>query len=167
MKGGFVVKKLLIFIAGFILSDLFMGCAPSEIVRTDLKTFLENPEEYHDKRVVITTDIKSIIENPTPYVGKLIELSGFVEYGRKGFDWYFVLKDEEGRRITCYEREYRNYPWRRADMVVRRAERENKKIVTVGILEKSKEIELDWIEYNGEFIDTDYKPDAGLNLFRW
>ena len=167
MKGSFVVKKLLLFIPGFILSSLFMGCAPSEIVKTDLKTFLENPQEFRDKRVVITTAIKSLTENPAPYSGRLIELSGFVEYGRKGFDWYFVLKDEEGRHVTCYEREYRNYPWIRADMVVREAERKNKKIVAVGILEKSKTIELDWIEYNGQFIDTDYKPYIGLDLLRW
>jgi len=162
-----VMKKIMILNMGLVFSIFLWGCAPKEMVRTDLKSLLENPEAYEDKMVVVTTDIKSLIENPMPYVHRLVEVSGFVEYGRKGFEWYFILKDEDGRGITCYERTYRNSPWIRADMAVRAAERENKKMIAAGILEKSKRIELDWIEWNGEYIDTDYKPETGLGWFRW
>jgi hypothetical protein len=43
-------------------------------------------------------------------------------------------------------------------MAVRRAERNNEQITVVGKLQMGLEIELDWIEYEGQIIDTDFKP---------
>ena len=153
------VKTFLICFLGLALSISFLSCAPLPVVKTDLKSLSEDPEKYQGKEVIITTDLKSLVENPAPYLGRKIELRGYVEYGLRRFgDWTFVLKDEEGRAITCYEREYRIRAWIIPTMAVRRAERNDEKITVVGMLQGDPRIELDWIEYDGEIIDTDYKP---------
>ncbi|MFH0814025.1 MAG: hypothetical protein V2A69_14490 [Pseudomonadota bacterium] len=143
---------------GLVFSLSLLGCAP--VVKTDLKSFKENPEAYQGKEVIITTDVKSVVEDPESYLGRKIELKGFVKYnGFRGFShWNFFLKDEEGRSLRCYEREYRIEAWIWPTTILRRAERENEQLTVVGKLQKGKEIELDWVEYKGQTIDTDYKP---------
>jgi hypothetical protein len=161
------MKRLLIWIAGVAVIFTLNSCATSEIVRVDLTHFNENPEEFEDKRVIIKTDIEAITKNPEPYLSKDIELSGFVKKGSFGFDWGFLLEDEEGLSVKCYERKYRLSPWVRADMAVRKARIKNEKITIVGEIRKNFGIELDWIEYEGEVIDTDYKPYRGHYRFLW
>jgi hypothetical protein len=43
-------------------------------------------------------------------------------------------------------------------MAIRRAARNNEQLTVVGKLQKGLKIELDWIEYEGLTIDTDFKP---------
>jgi len=141
------------------------------VAKTDLKSLSEDPEKYQGKEVIIRTDIKSLVENPTPYRGRKIELMGYVERPFRGFDWDFILKDEQGRAITCYEREYRISAWIMPTMAVRRAHENNDQITVVGKLEGGQRIELDWIEYNAQIMDTDYKPPEirrkGYGIFRY
>ena len=153
-------KRVMVVVVGLIFSLGLFGCAP--LVKTDLKGFTENPEKYKGKFVIITADIKSVLEKPGAYVGKRIELKGYVSYkGFWGFShWNFMLKDEEGNSIRCYENEYRVDVWLWPDMIVKRADKNHEQLTVVGKLERGLELELRSIEYNGQTISTDYLPPA-------
>ncbi len=138
-----VIKSLSALLLGVLLLSSLDGCASKELVKTDLKSFLENPEAYEDKWVIITTEIRTLTENPTPYISRTISLTGFVEYGPKESGLHFFMEDEEGRSILCYEREYKYRPWVTPHMVVKLAESRNENLTVVGRLEKILKIELD------------------------
>lgn len=150
--------KRTIRIFSWFLALHLIGCTP--LVRTDLKSLQKDPEKYQGKKVIIQTDLKSVLENPADYLGRKIELMGYVKYyGHRGpRGWSFSLKDINGREIICYEREYRVESWTVPCIALRRAERNREQIIVVGKLEKGLELELDWIEYQGQHIDTDFKP---------
>ena len=152
------MKNYLVLLIGFLLLLTLSSCAP--IVKTDLKSLQENPEKYKGKKVIITADIKSVVEAPGAYWGKRIEISGYVKTDgfRRTKDWGFILEDQEGRSILCNEREYRVTSWLMPVMALRRAEKENKQVTVEGKLLRNLEIELDWIEYEGQHYDTDFKP---------
>ena len=156
------MKILSVFIIGIILLFSISGCTP--VVKTDLKSLNENPEQYQDKEVIVVTDLASVVETPHAYRGRKVELKGYVEY--KGFwasnYWNFILKDETGTSIKCFERNYRVDAWLRPVVTVKRAEREKQLLTVVGNVEMGPKIELDWIEYEGEHIDTDLKPRTML-----
>jgi len=158
------MKKFLVWIIGLFVFISVLSCAP--LVKTDLKSFNEDPEKYRGKEVIFTTDLKGVVENPTPYLGRKIELTGYVhEYGFIGFGhWNFMLKDEEGRSVRCYERKYRVDAWIMPVLAVRRAEKNNEQVTVVGKLQQGLKIELDWVEYKGQKFDTDFKPpDIPIN----
>ena len=136
------------------------SCAP--VVKTDLKSLQANPEAYKGKKVIVLADIKSMVEVPDAYRGKTVELSGYVELGNfwKTDGWRFILKDEAGRQVRCYEREYRVTGWIMPEMALRQAAQKKEKVTVSGKVEKNKIIELDWIEYQNQRFDTDYKPPA-------
>ncbi len=161
------MKGLSIWIASLMVLFTLSSCAPREIVKVDLLSLNENPEEYEDKRVIITTDIENIAKDPEPYFSKDVELSGFVGRDSSKLDWEFLLENEEGSSVRCYESEYRIYPWIRADMAIRKARIKDEKITVVGVFKKGFGIELDWIEYEGQIIDTDYRPYRFSHTFLW
>ncbi len=144
-----------------ILPLILLGCA-SSVVKTDLKSLQEHPEKYKGKRVIVTTELKSLVSTTTNYQGKDVEVTGFVALDGFNFrgvnDWSFILKDEEGNSVRCYEQEYRVESWIMPELVLRRAEKEKKPIKVVGRFERKLRIELDWIEYEAQHYDTDYKP---------
>jgi len=152
------MRELLVWIACLGLSFGLFACAP--LVKTDLKSLNENPLQYKGKMVVVTTDVRSLVEKPEDYCGKKVELNGYVRLNgfRRTGDWGFILEDEEGRSIRCYEWKYRVESWIMPSMTLRRAARENGQVTIVGRVEKDREIELDWIEYENEHYDTDYLP---------
>jgi hypothetical protein len=159
------MKNYLVCLIGFLLFLTLSSCAP--IVKTDLKSLQENPEKYKGKEVIITADIKSVVEASEAYQGKKIEISGYVKIDgfRRTKDWGFLLEDNQGRSILCNEREYRVTSWIMPEMALRRAEKENKKVTVEGKLLKNMEIELDWIEYEGQHYNTHFKPPQFLLPF--
>jgi len=146
------------FMMGGALFLNLISCAP--IVKTDLKSLQENPEAYKGKKVIVIADIKSVVEAPGAYMDKKIEIMGYVTLDsfRKTNDWSFVLKDEEGRQVRCYEREYRITSWIMPEMAIRQATQRKEKVTAAGKFEKNGRIELDWIEYKNQHFNTDYKP---------
>ncbi|MCX8012126.1 MAG: OB-fold putative lipoprotein [Desulfobacterota bacterium] len=132
------------------------------MIKTDLTSLQEHPEKYKGKWVIVTTELKSLVNNPKNYQGKNIEVTGLVKL--ESFDfrringWSFILKDKEGNSVRCYEQEYRVESWTIPELVLRRAEKEKKPVTVVGKFEGSQRIELDWMEYEGQHYDTDYKP---------
>jgi len=155
---------LLLGVVAFLMS--LASCFP-QVVKTDLPNLLANPEKFQGKEVIVTADLKSVLESPGDYRGRKIELSGYVDYrGWRGFRaWHFFLIDKEGRKARCYEKVYRVEGWIVPIVTVKRAAREQKLLTVVGKLEKSMNIELDYIEYEGRHIDTDTKPSHFANGF--
>ena len=152
------MNRILLWTTCFVLSLCLFACTP--LVKTDLKSFNANPEEYKGKRVVLTTDLRSLAEKPEDYLGKDVEVTGYVKPGRlrSSGDWGFVLEDEEGRSVRCYEWKYRAESWIMPSMALKRAASQKGQVTVVGKLEKDLEIELDSIEYEGIHYDTDYIP---------
>ncbi len=157
-----LVRGVLALLAGLMLLN---GC--HKTVRTDLETLRENPDKFQGKEVVIVTEIEDVKRNPQPYLQKEVQLQGQVEYMgfREHFRWNFLLKDAEGRALRCYEREYAYRVSSRVELTVREAEKEGEPLTVVGSLENGNELELDWIEYRGDRIDTDFVPHRELHRF--
>jgi hypothetical protein len=161
------MKMLWIGFIGVFLMLFLVVCAPKEIIRTDLASIHANPEAYEDKRVILKTDIAELINNPDPYDSEEIEVSGCVSKKSPGLDWGFYLEDEAGMRVECYEYEYRYSPWIMADVAVRRARAAHENMTVVGFFEKGFGIELNWIEYQGQTIYTNYKPFVPVVSYFW
>jgi hypothetical protein len=155
--GKAYMEKLYLMI-GLLVCTNFFGCSPH--VRIDPKEMSKDSEKLKGKNIILVTDIADLHENPISFVDKKIELKGYVEYRRtkKIYYWNFLLKDDNGRCIICYERHYRPRPWLRPVYAIMKAERVNDIITIVGRLKEDLKIELDWIEYDNETIDTDYVP---------
>ena len=144
------------------------SCSPKEIVKVDFEAFNKNPGAYVQKHVIFKTDIETLIENPDRYHAKDVEITGFVRRGRPaGGFWGFKLQDESGKTLMCYETHYVHAPWINADMTVKKAMANNERITIVGNFRNNLMIELDWIEYTGYTIDTDYKPYVHRIPYRW
>lgn len=149
-------KKLVIVGICVILAGLF-ACMPR--VKTDLKSFRENPEEYANKEVIFMVTLENLLDNPKSYLKKKVEITGFVQDGPKNRnDWFFILEDKAGRKIKCYETNYRVQTWLYPVSVLRKAKREQTEIAVVGKFQRGDRIELDWIVYQDMMIDTDYLP---------
>jgi len=154
-------NRLLFLISWFFL----LGCTP--IVETDINSFMQNPRKYEGKKVVIVTTIKDIQKRPDLFIGKEVKIKGFVRYlGFRGFPyWNFIIKDKEGNSIRCYEREYRIEAWIVPVTALRDAQKNKDILVAVGRLKRKDLLELDWIEYKGQMIDTDFKPVSLRKFF--
>ena len=72
------MKIVFLWMTCLILSLGLFCCAP--MVKTDLKSLNENPQDYEGKMVVVTADLRSVVEKPKDYLGRKVELTGFVEY---------------------------------------------------------------------------------------
>lgn len=156
------MKKMIISLITTILFLIVAGCGP--VVRTHLKQFTDNPEEFQGKQVIVSANLNDILDNPEIFMDDRIrvEVPGYIKYnGFMGFShWNLILRDNEGSSIRCYEREYRVDSWNVPRALLLAAERKNERIIVVGRLQKTTEllIETDWIEYDGQIIDTDYLP---------
>lgn len=161
------MKRLLIGYFVICLTAYLAGCAPKEIVRTDLATIHANPEAYEDKRVILKTEIAELINNPTPYDSEEIEVSGVVGKDFPGLDWGFYLEDESGMRVECYETNYILISYFEADLAVNNARESHEKMTVVGFFKDGFGIELSWIEYQGKTIYTNYMPNIRVVPMNW
>lgn len=159
-------RRIQLLAACMIGAALFLtlsSCA-GPLVRTDLQTLQEKPEQFEGKQVIVTAGIDDVVAHPEAYKGKKVELTGPVE--QKGFwrtpYWSFTIQGEKGS-LKCYERIYRVDAWILPVMAIKRAARENSPVTVVGKVEQDLEIELDWIEYQGQHYDTD-RPPANMHV---
>jgi len=137
------------------------GCMQKELVRVDLDTYLKNQAQYKNKHVVITATLKDVTEHYDRYKHREIELSApLTYYGIGGFWTWYVLLEQDGKKLRCYEDHYRLLPDPSAVDLALTA-RAKKGIVTArGNLFKDG-IELNRLIYNGYDINTD------LDLYKY
>ena len=87
------------------------GCMQKELVRVDLDTYLKNQQQYKDKHVVITATLKDVTEHYDRYKGREIEVSAPIVYnGFRSFWTWYVLMEQDGKKLRCYEEHYRLLP---------------------------------------------------------
>lgn len=135
------------------------GCAPKEIVRVDLDTYLTNQqlyqgEEYKNKRVVIATTLKDLNERYEAYRGKIIEVSAPVTYYGKSLFWtWYITVQKDGHKLRCYEDRYRLYPDPLAVNAVLTARTRGDEVTVRGTLYRDG-LEMERLIYNGYNIDT-------------
>ncbi|MCX5901973.1 MAG: hypothetical protein NTV89_00555 [Proteobacteria bacterium] len=151
MKLSHKIKSLLY---SALLLAAMTGCM-KELVRVDLDTYLKNPKQYKDKHVVITATLKDVTEHYDRYKGREIEVSAPIVYsGFRSFWTWYVLMEQDGKKLHCYEEHYRLLP---APVAVDLAlmARSQKGIVTARGDLLSDGIELNRLKYNGYDINTD------------
>ncbi len=144
---------------------LFLNCA--SVVEVNTKSFVQNPKKYIDKDIILITNIEEIQKRPRLMIGKKVKIKGYVDYiGFRNFPyWNFILKDKQGNLIKCYETRYRIDAWIIPVMALREAQKNKDIIIVVGKLKKKDLLELDWIEYKGQKIDTDELPTSPRQFF--
>ncbi|MEC9340878.1 MAG: hypothetical protein VX663_05310 [Pseudomonadota bacterium] len=105
--------------------------------------------------------LTDLAQRPQQYAGQYVVVSGRLEhnaYRSGGGRWGFDLLNEDGSGIRCFERAYRRdspFPVRQ---LLRRAGHEAGAIEVAGWVDKSGRLELDWIEYAGMRVDTEFVP---------
>jgi hypothetical protein len=141
------------------VASLIAGCA-SAPVTVDYAEYREEPERYREADAIVRTDLPTLLASGETLEGRQVELSGAVDYrGHTGFFyWHFYLAGPGGERVRCYEREYRVDSWVYARNLARRADSDGGTLKAVGRYEPPLGIELDWIEYDDQHVDTDYMP---------
>jgi len=159
-------RLFLLSITVLVLFQALFGCA-KELVRTDLQTLQQYPDQFRGKQVIVTATLQQVTADPDAYAGKKVEITGLVTHDRFWGppDWNFLLTDEENRTIRCYERTYRYDAWIVPVMAIKRAALQGDEVTLVGKLENNLEIELDWFEYQGQQYDTNYLPATALPTF--
>ena len=139
---------------------LLTGCAAPPIV-VNLADYLAAPQRYVAADAVVRTDLASLLANADVLKGRRVELSGQVDYRGHviGFNyWHFYLLDGQGHRLRSYEREYRVDSWVWASTLARKAGADHGTVVVSGRYEPPSDLELDWFDYLGHHVDTDYRP---------
>lgn len=139
----------------FTLST-FLACAP--LIKTDLDSYLRDQTDYKGKQVVITADLENILERYELYQGKEVEISAPVTYfGKWNFRTWYLMLEEDGKKIRCYENEYRVYPGIDALSLLKIAKSEGGEVTVRGKL-KPDGIELNRLFYKEYAVDTNSKP---------
>jgi hypothetical protein len=130
------MKKLLMFLIGAVVLSL------------SLSAYGQGVKE---------TDIKSVLDTPNAYMGKKIELAGYIkEKNLNGFkDWGFILRDKNGRSITCYEFGIGDIDLIEQEITLRQAKKRTELVTVVGKLGKGLKVELETFETGGQIYNTD------------
>ena len=136
---------------------LFMSTCSRTIIRVDMDTFLEHQAFLEGKSVLITTELKAVKEQYALLEGKNIELTAPVSYfgDRKFRTWYLIL-EEDGKTLRCYESKYRLYPERNALFLLMKALDEGGEITVRGKLYYDG-IELNYLIYKNYVVNTNYR----------
>ena len=162
MRRNITVRKYSCLVLVFALIA-FLGCAP--LVKTDMDCYLQNQEYYKGKYVVFKTDLENILERYELYEGKEVELTAPVTYvGKSGFSRWYLTLEEDGKKISCYENDYRHYPRWEVLYILRKAKNEGGEVTVKGKL-RPDGIELNQLIYKKYILNTNYPPNE--RYFDW
>ncbi len=100
------------FLIGAILLCALSGC--TKMIRVDADTYMQNREFYEGKNILIETNLENVLAQYLQYEGKNVALtapvSSYRDWGMSG--WYLML-ERDGKKLRCYEENYRYYlPWK-------------------------------------------------------
>jgi len=148
-----IVKKL--NVVSVIALVAIVGCTP--MIKLDIDTYLQNPDYYKKMDVVFTTNLEDLLERNELYQGKEIEVTAPVtSFGNWNFwTWYLIL-EENGKKVRAYESEYRIYPDLYALNIMHAVRSKGGEVTVRGELRRDG-IELDRIAYQGLSINTNIK----------
>ncbi len=138
--GRSVLLAGLLGLAGCSTGLVQQGAGPAEPLRPELAELTRQPQRFADQYVVVSG---------------LLEPSA---YRSEGGRWGFDLLNQDGSGVRCYEREYRHNSPFPVRQLLRRAGHEAGPIEVAGWVDKNGRLELDWIEYAGTRVDTDFVP---------
>ena len=144
------------YLVFYFTLSAFLACAP--LIKTDLDSYLQDQAYYKGKQVVITADLENILERYELYQGKEVEFSAPVTYfGKWQFRTWYLMLEKDGKKIRCYENEYRIYPGRDALSLLRIVKSEGGEITVRGKV-KPDGIELNRLIYKEYAVNTNSKP---------
>lgn len=144
----------------------FLGCAPTQLVMTDMNNYLKNQEEYDGKYVVFITELEELIEKPELFKDKMVQITGTITYvGDMGFPRWNIILEKNGKKILAYEDDYRTIIRGDVLTILRKAKHEKGEVVVRGKL-KSNGIELKQVVYKEYVLYTDY-PQAEQYIRYW
>lgn len=99
--------------------------------------------------------------DPVGYTHAYVVLEGHID--RHAYDppgrWGFLLTDEQGTGLRCYERNYRREGPFGVRILLRKVVAQAGTLRVAGRVTRDGELELDWVEYGGSRFDTDFAPE--------
>ena len=139
------------------------GCMQKELVKVDLDTYLKNQAQYKNKHVLITATLKGVTEHYDRCKGREIELSAPIVYhGYRSFWTWYVLMEQDGKKLHCYEEHYRLWPDPSAVDLALSARSQG------GIVTARGELLSDGIELNRlKYKDYDINTDLDIYKYRY
>jgi hypothetical protein len=135
------------------------------MMRMDSTTYMQNPEQYKEERILIATDLTDLLENYDSYKGKHVEISAPVTYvGKRDYPRWYLTLEEDGKELRCYEDDYRFIVRSDVIQVAKRAKHEGDEITVIGKV-RSDGVELNQISYKNYVLVTDYTQAE--RYYRW
>lgn len=144
---------LLLLVMGF-------GCA-GPVRRIPLSDLETHPVASDNASVrIVVSDLDDLFTHHATLKKRRLEVSAPVTYyGRKRFWTWYLLLEQDDRRLRCYTHHYRLYADRFAVLLLRNAIREKGRITVVGTL-YGDGLDLEQIIYDGQLVRTDLMPET-------
>jgi hypothetical protein len=164
MKKG--ICKILPVVLAFVFF-MHAGCI-HEPLRLDLDTYIKNKPSYAGQDIVITASLDDVLARYSLYENKTIEVAAQVLYYRSyGFwTWYLIL-EENGKKLRCYTHYYRIEPGWDAVNLLERAIHGKRAVTVLGILKKDG-LDIERLTCDNETAITSFKPPRpGFGLWRY
>ena len=135
---------------------VLFGC--SRMIRVDAKSYLQNQAFYEGKKTLIAVDLGDVLEQYELFQGKHIEVTAPVTYfEKKDSPGWFLTLEQNGKKLRCYEDDYRHFVPQNALHLARWAKREGGEVTARGKL-KHGGIELNQLSYKTLVVNTKIVP---------
>ena len=153
--GNKIINKLVFL---FFVPVVMILSSCMHMVKVDMDTYLQNPDEYKRKKIVFITNLEDLLNRYELYQDKEVELTApIIYFGKEGFfTWYLTLEKDE-KQIRAYEEYYHNWIDQNAKGILARAHIEGGDVTVRGKL-KEDGIELNQFVYNEYVVNTNTRP---------
>jgi hypothetical protein len=140
----------------FFSLGVLLGC--TKLVRIDAANYLNNQALYEGKALLISADLEEIVDQYQRFQGKDIEVTApITHFEEKNAPVWFLTLEKNGKKIRCYEDDYRRFVPPDVFYLARWAKHEGGEVTARGKLQKWG-IELDQLTYKGLIVNTNAPP---------
>lgn len=151
------LKHMVLYVGAVLLLVMVSGCTKPRI-RVSLDQFIQTPSAYKQYEVIISATIDDVAERRDQYLGKTIEVTApFSYYGTKSYWTWYILLEENGKKLRCYTHYYRLYAGWDAENLLMWARSEQGKLTILGTLQKDG-LDIREIMYKDQVARPDFKP---------
>lgn len=139
-----------------LLTILLAGCVHE--IRIDSAAYLQNPERYTNKDIIITADLAQVLDNYKLFEGRTIETNALISHfeERDSMAWHLIL-EKDGKQLRAYEDSFLKYVPADAVYLARWAKNEGGYVTARGKLLKDR-MELDQLVYKTLIVNSSAIP---------
>jgi len=143
------------------------GCSIKDPVTIGLDQYMQDPSAYRDNRVIIDAELSDLLSRYEQYRNRKVTITApFSYFGSRRFWTWYVLLENNGKKLTCYTHRYRVEPGWDALHLLRWARHEKGDITVVGTLKRDG-LDLERLIYKEQHVLTSYKPPRPSHYFWW